>query len=285
MTDWTDHRLVTQAGVLHARVLRTAGPGEIDAASAYVVGHLEPGCLVRIQSRCLYGEVLGSVECDCGPQLRRSVLLMRREGSGVLIYLDQEGRAGGLHAKAVAYQRAEQARIETFATYENEGLPADLRSYESAVCLLASLGLSRIRLLTNNPDKVRAVEEGGIEVEPVPLVMRTSPEAWDYLVAKRQRGHALELGALSRALRWWFSDVDRVTRRGGASPADPPRSSEPRRKNRNRSTPANRQDAGAIAAADQPSQEVERPAAHFPWPVRRRRADRPAPGTVVGYQG
>src|SRR5215217_7374235 len=107
-----------------------------DPAFAAVFGNPVDGCLVRIHSRCVYGEAFESEYCDCGPQLRMSLDLIRAEGSGVVIYLDQEGRAAGLLAKARGYVLTQTTGLDTFASYTEQGIPTDSRSYESAVQLL-----------------------------------------------------------------------------------------------------------------------------------------------------
>ncbi|MGW0182471.1 GTP cyclohydrolase II RibA [Nocardia sp. NPDC003345] len=161
------------------------------------LGHLlifgEPGdnCLVRIHSRCLYGEALGSEDCDCGPELRKSLDLIQAEGAGILVYLEQEGRGAGLIAKALGYREAERSGADTFTAYTTLGYPADGRAYDHAARSLARLGLGKVRLLTNNPDKVQALVDEKLDVTPEPLY--TSPlsaRAAAYLDAKRRhRGH------------------------------------------------------------------------------------------------
>lgn len=154
------------------------------------VGRLDRTPLVRIQSRCAYGEVFGSVHCDCGAQLHESASRIRAEG-GLLVYLEQEGRGAGISAKAAAYQAAERDLVDTFTHYESSGRPADLRSYAETAAALIELGASSVRLLTNNPDKVKALRAAGIDVTRLPLVVPIDPRADPYIVAKRQRGHLL----------------------------------------------------------------------------------------------
>jgi GTP cyclohydrolase II len=158
--------------------------------AAAVYGTVQPGCLVRVHSRCMYSEVFASRECDCGWQLRRSRELLTRHG-GVLIYLDQEGRGAGLGAKADAYRMHEEEGLDTFQAYEKLGFPADARDYADAVQILKELGLASVRLLTNNPSKIKALEDGGIEVVRVPLQATPTPATVAYLRAKRLHGHLL----------------------------------------------------------------------------------------------
>lgn len=187
------HGLVTDGGPLRVLVQRSPSDGGDDGpASAFVVGDPSDGCLVRIHSRCLYGDVLGSRECDCGPQLHHSLALMRDRGAGVLIYLEQEGRGAGLVTKARAYRRHERHGIDSFASYEHDGVPADSRSYGPAVAILEELGLQQVTLLTNNWEKVAALRDGGIKVDRQSLIVPFGPEAETYMRSKHARGHYLD---------------------------------------------------------------------------------------------
>jgi GTP cyclohydrolase II len=169
----------------------TYRPGERSPACAIVFGEPRDGCLVRVHSRCLYGDVFGSQECDCGAQLRVAMEMMKASGSGVLIYLDQEGRGAGLFAKARAYRLREQKGMDSFRSYEHYGLPPDARTYEIAGDLLKDLGLARVTLLTNNKEKIVGLESQGIEVAREPLVVPVSSHAVHYMESKRARGHDL----------------------------------------------------------------------------------------------
>lgn len=158
--------------------------------AAAVYGKVQNGSLVRIHSRCTYSEVFASRECDCGWQLRKSRELLKRHG-GVLIYLDQEGRGAGLRAKAEAYRMHQEDGLDTFQAYEKLGLPADARDYADPVQILKELGLASVRLLTNNPGKMKALEDAGITVVRVPLQAKPTPATVAYLQAKRLHGHLL----------------------------------------------------------------------------------------------
>lgn len=158
--------------------------------AAAVYGEVRDGGLVRIHSKCMYSEVFGSRECDCGWQLRRSRELLTVQG-GVLIYLDQEGRGAGLRAKADAYRLNHEDGLDTYQAYEKLGLPSDLRDYADAVQILNELGLTSVRLLTNNPSKIEALEKAGITVSRVPLQARPTPATVAYLQAKKRHGHLL----------------------------------------------------------------------------------------------
>jgi len=147
--------------------------------------------LSRVHSECLTGEILGSLKCDCAPQLERSLELIARAERGVLVYLRQEGRGIGLANKVRAY--ALQARgFDTVDANLALSLPEDARRYELAAALLRTLGVAGVRLLTNNPAKVRALEALGLPVrERLPLVVEAHPLSHAYLETKRRRMHHL----------------------------------------------------------------------------------------------
>jgi GTP cyclohydrolase II len=119
--------------------------------------------MVRLHSECLTGDVLGSERCDCGPQLHEALSAIAEEG-GYLLYLRQEGRGIGLYAKLEAY-RLQDAGLDTFAANRALGHPDDGRDYTVAAQMLTALGVSKIRILSNNPDKVAQLERDGITVE------------------------------------------------------------------------------------------------------------------------
>ena len=149
------------------------------------------GCLVRVHSRCLYGDVFGSHDCDCGEQLVVSRHLIQQEGSGVIIYLDQEGRGCGLSNKAQGYVLTQTKKLDTFDAYNALGLSEDARDYSVVAQILQNLGLRSVRLLTNNPKKVTALEKAGICVERTALVIPPTLHSQDYLAAKKRIGHLL----------------------------------------------------------------------------------------------
>ncbi|MFE9722580.1 GTP cyclohydrolase II [Streptomyces sp. NPDC005794] len=150
--------------------------------------------LVRIHSECLTGDVFGSARCDCGPQLGEAVERFSTSG-GVLLYLRQEGRGIGLYNKLDAYQVQDEAGLDTFAANRALSFSDDLRNYHSAAQMLRALGIHRIRLLTNNPDKVRQLEMRGIEIEEVVAtrVFRTERNAQYLRVKAELGGHTIEL--------------------------------------------------------------------------------------------
>ena len=149
--------------------------------------------LVRLHSECITGDVFGSQRCDCGPQLNDAIDMMAING-GLLVYPRQEGRGIGLRAKLDAY-RLQDEGLDTYAANEALHLPADARDYRCAADMLKALGLTRIRLLSNNPDKRRQLEAHGITVtEQVPTATRLTAHNRDYLAAKvRVTGHTLDL--------------------------------------------------------------------------------------------
>src|SRR4051794_26420204 len=148
--------------------------------------------LVRVHSECLTGDVFHSLRCDCGEQLESALSMIEKEGQGVLLYLAQEGRGIGLLNKLRAYKLQEDG-LDTVDANLKLGLPADLRDYGIGAQILVDLGLSSIRILTNNPKKIRGLEGYGLSVsEQIPIVHAANPHNERYLEAKRDRlGHAL----------------------------------------------------------------------------------------------
>ncbi|HVF83056.1 MAG TPA: GTP cyclohydrolase II [Sphingomicrobium sp.] len=146
--------------------------------------------LVRLHSECLTGDVFGSLKCDCGPQLRTALKLIAAEGSGVLLYLRDEGRGIGLANKIRAYQLQDRG-LDTVEANRRLGFADDARDYSLAAAMLRDLRIEDVRLLTNNPAKVKGLEAAGIRViERVAHQMPVNPHNADYLAVKRARsGH------------------------------------------------------------------------------------------------
>jgi 3,4-dihydroxy 2-butanone 4-phosphate synthase/GTP cyclohydrolase II len=149
--------------------------------------------LVRVHSQCLTGDIFGSRRCDCGEQLGKSLEIIEREGEGVFLYMRQEGRGIGLAGKIQAYALQDQGK-DTVEANEELGFAADPRDYGIGAQILADLGLSRIKLLTNNPRKIVGLEAFGLEVtERVSIEVEPNPDNVRYLNTKRAKlGHFLE---------------------------------------------------------------------------------------------
>lgn len=150
--------------------------------------------LVRIHSSCLASEVFGATDCDCADQLREAMKLMATEGRGLIVHLQQEGRGHGLSEKIKAVHRMQQEGLDTFEAFETLGLEQDTRTYAAAVTLLRQLGVSAVRLISNNPRKVNYLTKHGFEVSMVNTHPRVRPENADYLKTKNNKlGHLLPL--------------------------------------------------------------------------------------------
>ncbi len=165
--------------------------GEVEEAVALVMGdvHSVPP-LVRIHSQCLTGDVFHSLRCDCRQQLEMALSMIRDLGAGILIYEQQEGRGIGLMAKLQAYE-LQDSGLDTVEANERLGFKADHRDFELPGEMLKALGVTRVRLLSNNPEKVEALQRAGVEVlERVPCEVEASPHAEEYLKTKKEKlGH------------------------------------------------------------------------------------------------
>ena len=150
--------------------------------------------LVRIHSQCLTGDVFGSVKCDCGRQLHAAMRLIASEGCGVIVYQQQEGRGIGIINKIRAYA-LQDAGADTIEANKRLGLEVDLRQYEQCAEILLDLGLGQVRVMSNNPEKIRALEASGLEiVARVALELPPTDAAANYLRTKKEKmGHLLEL--------------------------------------------------------------------------------------------
>ncbi len=165
--------------------------GKVEEAVALVMGdvHSSPP-LVRIHSQCLTGDVFGSLRCDCRQQLEMALAMIASQGAGILIYEQQEGRGIGLMPKLQAYE-LQDAGLDTVEANERLGFKADHRGFGLPAEILKKLRVSEVRLLSNNPDKVAALERGGIKVvERVPCEVAPSVHAEEYLKTKKEKlGH------------------------------------------------------------------------------------------------
>lgn len=165
--------------------------GRVEAGVALVMGDITSSpALVRIHSQCLTGDVFGSLRCDCRQQLEMALSMIAQDGAGILIYEQQEGRGIGLMAKLQAYE-LQDVGLDTVEANERLGFKADHREFALPGEILKALGVKQVRLLSNNPDKVAAIEKAGIEVvERVPCEVAPSTYSEDYLKTKKEKlGH------------------------------------------------------------------------------------------------
>ncbi|HZT58138.1 MAG TPA: GTP cyclohydrolase II [Pyrinomonadaceae bacterium] len=189
----SDARLPTEVGEF-----RIAGYRSKTSDEEFVVlykGEMNPDkpTLARIHSQCLTGDVFGSTKCDCGRQLRRAMELIEQEGRGAIVYQQQEGRGIGIINKIRAYALQDEG-ADTIEANERLGLAVDLREYRQCAEVLFDLGLCKVRVMSNNPLKLRAMEEAGLRVvERVGLEVEPPDDAVNYLRTKKQKlGHLLE---------------------------------------------------------------------------------------------
>ena len=190
----SEARLPTKYGEFNIRVFHEPDTG-LDHVALTMGDMLGPDpILMRVHSECLTGDAFGSLRCDCGPQLDAALKAIANKGWGVVVYLRQEGRRIGLHAKIQAYHLQDQG-ADTLDANLMLGLPADARNYRIASTMLKSLGVEDVSLLSNNPDKVKQLQEYGINVvERVSLIVGVVDENRDYLQTKAERmGHKIDL--------------------------------------------------------------------------------------------
>ena len=167
------------------------GDERVEEAVALVMGDVtSTPPLVRVHSQCLTGDVFQSLRCDCRQQLELSLAMITSEGAGILIYEQQEGRGIGLMAKLQAYE-LQDAGLDTVEANVRLGFKADYRDFTLPAEILKTLGVTKVRLLSNNPDKVEALERAGVSVvERVPCEVTPSPHAEEYLKIKKEKlGH------------------------------------------------------------------------------------------------
>jgi GTP cyclohydrolase II len=168
--------------------------GDVEESVVLKMGDLnaEPAPLVRIHSECLTGDVFHSLRCDCRAQLELALEAIGKEGRGAIVYEHQEGRGIGLMNKLRAYELQDQG-ADTVEANERLGFAADLRGYQMPVEILKHMGLKQVRLMSNNPEKIAALEKAGIKViERVPAVVEVVKHREMYLRTKRDRmGHLL----------------------------------------------------------------------------------------------
>ena len=184
----------------HFRILGFEGEagerGKIETAVALVIGDYASATpLVRIHSQCLTGDVFGSLRCDCRQQLEMALSMIAEAGTGVLVYEQQEGRGIGLMAKLQAYELQDRG-LDTVEANEKLGFKADHREFALPAEVLKSLGIKQVRLLSNNPDKVAALERAGVRVvERVPCEVEPHSHSENYLKTKKEKlGHLFTTG-------------------------------------------------------------------------------------------
>ena len=186
-------KLPTQWGEFTIHGFEEAESGKEHVALA--MGDVADGkpVLIRVHSECLTGDALFSQRCDCGPQLEAALAAIAKEGRGVVLYLRQEGRGIGLMNKIRAYALQDKG-ADTVEANEQLGFGADLREYAICETMLEHLGIKKVRLLTNNPRKVKALETHGIEVvERIALQTGRNPHNENYLQTKRGKlGHLFD---------------------------------------------------------------------------------------------
>jgi GTP cyclohydrolase II len=184
----------TQFGIFRIHGFKGAAGDRVEEAVALQMGDLrsEPAPLVRIHSQCLTGDVFHSLRCDCRAQLEIALRAIALEGRGLLIYELQEGRGIGLLNKLRAYELQDRG-ADTVEANQQLGFDSDLRSYDLPGAILRHFGVSAVRLLSNNPEKVEAVERAGIPVvERVPCVAEIVDSREGYLRTKKEKmGHLL----------------------------------------------------------------------------------------------
>jgi 3,4-dihydroxy 2-butanone 4-phosphate synthase/GTP cyclohydrolase II len=189
-------KMPTEYGDFTGHAYRYAGDDDGVVHLALVKGDVSSvdSVLVRVHSECLTGDVFGSLRCDCGPQLHSSMSMIEGEGTGVILYLRQEGRGIGLLAKLKAY-KLQESGLDTQDANIALGFPPDLRDYGVGAQILVDLGIKRIRLITNNPRKVIGLEGYGLEItERVPLEVPPNEHNRKYLMTKScKMGHVLHV--------------------------------------------------------------------------------------------
>jgi 3,4-dihydroxy 2-butanone 4-phosphate synthase / GTP cyclohydrolase II len=178
---------------------KIAGYRSKDGDEEFVVlfkGELRPDVptLARIHSQCLTGDVFGSTKCDCGKQLHRTMEMIQKEGRGAIVYQQQEGRGIGILNKIRAYALQDQG-LDTVEANEHLGLAVDAREYRQCAEVLFDLGLCQVRVISNNPLKLQALEEAGLKiVERVAIEIESGETAAKYLQTKKKKlGHLLKV--------------------------------------------------------------------------------------------
>lgn len=189
----SEARLPTEHGEFNIRVFHEQDTGLDHVALTMGDMNGPDPVLMRVHSECLTGDAFGSLRCDCGPQLDAALKAIADKGWGVILYLRQEGRGIGLHAKIQAYHLQDRG-ADTLDANLMLGLPGDARNYRIASTMLEAIGVSDVCLLSNNPDKAEQLEKYGISVvQRMPLVVGVGSSNRDYLQTKVDRmGHKIK---------------------------------------------------------------------------------------------
>jgi GTP cyclohydrolase II len=193
-TRWGVFRILGFEGTLPGKTGSPAQPGKVEGLVALVMGDIHTASpLVRIHSQCLTGDVFGSLRCDCRLQLELALTQIAAEGAGILLYEQQEGRGIGLMAKLKAYELQDKG-LDTVEANVELGFEADYREYELPARVLKMLGVTQVKLMTNNPDKVAALETAGITVtERVSAEVAPQETFAAYVRTKQEKmGHIVE---------------------------------------------------------------------------------------------
>lgn len=182
-TEYGDFRIAGYRSTISDEEFIVLYKGELDA---------ETPTLVRIHSQCLTGDVFGSIKCDCGPQLHRAIRMIEEAGCGAIVYQQQEGRGIGILNKIRAYALQDEG-ADTVEANERLGFAVDSRDYRQCAEILFDLGLCKVRVISNNPDKLKALEDAGLRVvERIPIEVDAEEPAAHYLRTKREKmGHIL----------------------------------------------------------------------------------------------
>ncbi len=188
--------LPTRFGQFRMQVFESNADGKEQVALSMGEWKPEDAVLCRLHSECLTGDVLGSLRCDCGQQLEHALARIAAEGRGALLYLRQEGRGIGLSNKIRAYALQDQG-ADTVEANERLGFAPDHRDYGVALEMLKALRIARVRLMTNNPRKIAALQAGGVDVvERLPHQCGANPHNESYLFTKAKKlGHMLDMSA------------------------------------------------------------------------------------------
>lgn len=184
-TEWGDFQIAGYRSLSSSEEYVVLFKGEMDRQTP---------TLVRIHSQCLTGDVFGSTKCDCGQQLHATLRMIQEEGRGAIVYQQQEGRGIGILNKIRAYALQDEG-ADTVEANEQLGLAVDLRDYRQCAEILFDLGLCKVKVISNNPLKLQALEEAGLKiVERVSIEVDSTENAADYLRTKKEKlGHLLEL--------------------------------------------------------------------------------------------